>query len=120
MQIGKQKIIFNKLHYFFCSKLNQITKKPFGCVCCLLSSNRKFICKIDLIRHPNKLNSLKKEYKFLDYLNKKNCTSVPKVYEYGILSEKLLKQLIYIIKRKGYYIGNVDNTLQIKKPILTI
>jgi len=59
-----------------------------------ISRDKQHFLKIELIHHPLKANSLDKEAEIIRFLNRKGCTSCPKIFSNGRISaEELLPWL---------------------------
>jgi 2-polyprenyl-3-methyl-5-hydroxy-6-metoxy-1,4-benzoquinol methylase len=67
-----------------------------GCVYSIVafSEDGKSVLKVEIRKHPRKINSLQEEVEKIKFLNKYNCTSAPKIISSGKIKHQEISELI--------------------------
>ena len=55
-----------------------------------VNEDSTIVYKLELFKHPRKLNDLRKEYEIINNLNDKNCSSAPKVFSFNTILGKYI------------------------------
>ena len=59
-----------------------------------VDTSKKYVLKVQLVPNPRKKNTIKEEYEVMRHLNKSECVSCPKAYEYGKITKTNLLDLV--------------------------
>ena len=59
-----------------------------------VDTSKKYVLKVQLVFNPRKKNTIKEEYEVMRHLNKSECVSCPKAYEYGKITKTNLLDLV--------------------------